>query len=56
MTPNSKHNPINKGIEPVSSDQMRMLKDNLRRSYAERIRRHQFALETMEKLQRAKFL
>jgi hypothetical protein len=33
-----------------------MLKDNLKRSYAERIRRHQIALETMEKLQKAKVL
>jgi hypothetical protein len=35
---------------------MQMLKDNLKRSYAERIRRHQIALETMEKLQKARFL
>jgi hypothetical protein len=30
------------------------LKDNLRRSPAERIRRHQIALNTIEKLRRAK--
>jgi len=35
---------------------IKMLEDNLKRSYAERIRRHQIALETMEKLQKAKFL
>jgi hypothetical protein len=35
---------------------MQMLKDNLKRSYAERIRRHQIALETMQKLQKAKIL
>jgi hypothetical protein len=32
------------------------LKANLNRSYAERIRRHDIALETMKKLQKAKFL
>ena len=31
-----------------------MLKDNLSSSYAERIRRHQIALDTMQKLQKAK--
>jgi hypothetical protein len=30
------------------------LKDNLKRSYSERIRRHQIALNTIEKLRRAK--
>ncbi|MFA5863434.1 MAG: hypothetical protein WC975_01970 [Phycisphaerae bacterium] len=40
----------------VQNIDMQMLRDNLKRSYAERIRRHQIALETMEKLQRAKFL
>lgn len=31
-----------------------MLSDNMRRSYAERIRRHQIALDTVEKLRKAK--
>jgi len=33
-----------------------MLKDNLKRTPAERIRRHQIALETAEKLRKAKGL
>jgi hypothetical protein len=33
-----------------------MLMDNLKRSPAERIRRHQIALDTIEKLRRAKRL
>ena len=33
-----------------------MLKDNLKRSPAERIRRHQIALNTVEKLRKAKFI
>jgi len=41
------------GVEPDFD--MQMLKDNLKRSYAERIRRHQIALDTMEMLQKAKF-
>jgi hypothetical protein len=35
---------------------MQMLKDNLKRSYAERIRRHQIALDMMKMLQKAKRL
>ena len=31
-----------------------MLRDNLRRSYAERIRRHEIALKTVEKLRDAR--
>ena len=33
-----------------------MLKANLKRTYAQRIRRHQIALDTMQKLRKAKFL
>jgi hypothetical protein len=33
-----------------------MLKENLKRSYAERIRRHQIALDMMKMLQKAKRL
>lgn len=39
-----------------SSLDERMLEENLKRSYAERIRRHQIALATMQKLQKAKVL
>jgi len=33
-----------------------MLRDNLKRSVEERIRRHQIALDTLKKLRKAKFL
>ena len=45
---------VSEAAETADID-MQMLKDNLKRSYEERIRRHQIALETMEKLQKAKF-
>jgi hypothetical protein len=51
-----KHKTKKSGSGRVPSIDMQMLKDNLNRSYAERIRRHQIALETMEKLQKARFL
>lgn len=38
------------------NNDLQLLRDNLQRSYAERIRRHQLALITMEKLQKARFL
>jgi hypothetical protein len=56
MTSNSKDKSINKGVVSCSTEQIQMLKDNLKRNYAERIRRHQIALDTMEKLRKAKFL
>jgi hypothetical protein len=41
---------INYGVD------ISMLSDNLKRSIAERIRRHQIALNTVQKLRKAKFL
>jgi hypothetical protein len=55
MTPEG-HKQTNKQAVCAPDFDMQMLKDNLKRSYAERIRRHQIALNTMRKLQKAKFL
>ncbi|MDD5457911.1 MAG: hypothetical protein PHF37_00745 [Phycisphaerae bacterium] len=56
MVSDSEHKSRKKKIVHADDIDMQMLEDNLKRSYAERIRRHQIALETMEKLQKAKFL
>ncbi len=44
-----------KAVEDFGID-IRQLLDNLQRTPAERIRRHQIALNTMKKLQKAKLL
>lgn len=56
MVSGSKHTPEKRTADHRPDIDMQMLKDNLKRSYAERIRRHQIALDTMEKLQKAKRL
>jgi hypothetical protein len=57
MVSSSKNTPKKRtAVQKPDDIDMQMLKDNLKRSYAERIRRHQIALETMEKLQKAKRL
>jgi len=45
-----------KSKRPTPSFDEQKIEDNLKRTVAERIRRHQIALETMEKLQKAKKL
>ena len=56
MVSSAKHKPNKRKVARMPDLDMQMLKDNLKRNYAERIRRHQIALETMEKLQKAKLL
>jgi hypothetical protein len=56
MTSISRHKLKKRKVGRVPDLDMQMLKDNLKRSYTERIRRHQIALETIEMLRKAKFL
>jgi hypothetical protein len=56
MVTRSKHTSKNRKTAERLDIDMQMLKDNLKRSYAERIRRHQIALDTMKMLQKAKKL
>jgi len=57
MVSRSKHTPKKRKTAVRRPDiDIAMLEDNLKRSYAERIRRHQIALDTMKMLQKAKRL
>jgi hypothetical protein len=56
MVSHSKHTSKKRTAKRSPDIDIAMLKDNLKRSYAERIRRHQIALETMQMLQKAKLV
>ncbi|MDO8303467.1 MAG: hypothetical protein Q7T18_09515 [Sedimentisphaerales bacterium] len=56
MVSRSKHTPKKHTAVRRPDIDIAMLKDNLKRSYAERIRRHQIALDMMKMLQKAKRL